>query len=363
MAKAKAKPKVGAKSTARQKWTAARVLGVARGFQPACVLAAGAELDVFGVLAGGPKTAAEGCQTAAAGGMTAAGLAEAIGGDPRATAILADALTAMGLLEKSAAGQYSLAEGVAEVLTTRGASSTVAMVRHNANCMRNWAQLAQVVRTGRRAERQPSVRGAAADLESFIEAMQVVSRQAAGPLVARIGPPPFKHLLDVGGGPATWTIAFLRAAPRASRATLYDLPDVLPIAEKHLREAHLLDRVTLVGGDFQRDPALPAGADLAWVSAIVHQNSRAENRDLFRKVHAALAPGGTVLIRDVVMDESRTVPADGAMFAVNMLVNTPGGGTFTFRELSEDLAAAGFAEAVLLVGDEGMSSVVGARKL
>jgi len=345
---AKAKAKTGAKAKAKDKWTAERVLGMARGFQPACVLMAGAELDVFGVLAGGAKSAA--------------GLAEAIGGDSRATAMLADALTAMGLLEKSAAGRYCLAEGVAEVLTERGAASAVAMVRHNANCMRNWAQLAKVVRTGRRAERQPSVRGAAADLESFIEAMQVVSRQAAGSLVARIGPPPFKHLLDVGGGPATWTIEFLRSAGPASRATLFDLPDVLPIAEKHLREAGLLGRVTLAGGNFQTDPALPAGADLAWVSAIVHQNSRAENRDLFRKVHAALAPGGAVLIRDVVMDESRTVPADGAMFAVNMLVNTPGGGTFTFRELSEDLAAAGFAEAVLLVRDEGMCSVVQARK-
>jgi SAM-dependent methyltransferase len=276
--------------------------------------------------------------------------------------MLADALTAMELLEKSQAGRYSLANGVAEVLTERGASSALAMVRHQANCLRNWAQLAKVVRTGRRADREPSVRGAAADLESFIEAMEVVSRAAAGPLVARIGPPPFKHLLDVGGGPATWTIAFLRAAPRDCRATLFDLPDVLPIAEKHLREAGLLDRVTLAGGNFETDPALPAGADLAWVSAIVHMNSRAENRDLFRKVYAALAPGGKVLIRDLVMDESRTVPAEGAMFAVNMLVNTPGGGTFTLGELSEDLAAAGFTDTVLLNRDEGMCSVVQARK-
>lgn len=333
---------------AKEKWTAQRVLGMARGFQPACVLTAGAELDVFGVLARGPKPASE--------------LAKAISGDLRATTMLADALTAMELLEKSGDGQYSLAEGVADVLTDQGASSTAAMVRHSANCLRNWAQLAKVVRTGRRADREPSVRGPEADLESFIEAMQVVSRQAAGPLVARIGPPSFKHLLDVGGGPATWTIAFLQAAPANSRATLFDLPDVLPIAEKHLREAGLLDRVTLVGGNFNVDPALPAGADLAWVSAIVHQNSRAENRDLFRKVHAALEPGSKVLIRDMVMDESHTSPADGAMFAVNMLVNTPGGGTFTFRELAEDLAAAGFTDPVLLNRDEGMCSVVQAHK-
>jgi hypothetical protein len=276
--------------------------------------------------------------------------------------MLADALAAMGLLMKSDSGRYSLAEGAAEVLTESGADTAVAMVRHLANCMRNWAQLARVVRTGEQAHRDPSVRGPAGDLESFIEAMQVVSLPAAGPLIARIGPPPFMHLLDIGGGPATWTIAFLQAGSPDCRATLFDRQDVLPIAERHLREAGLLDRVTLVGGDFAVDQALPAGADLAWVSAIVHQNSRAQNRELLRKVHAAIVPGGRVLIRDIVMDESRTSPADGAMFAVNMLVNTPGGGTFTFSELADDLKSAGFADPILLHRHEGMNSVVQATK-
>lgn len=330
------------------KWTAEKVLGVARGFQSGCVLMAGAELDVFGALATGPKTAT--------------GLAETIEGNPRATAMLADALAAMELLEKSDAGLYSLAEGASDVLTDSGADTAVAMVRHLANCMRNWAQLAKVVRTGLQAHRAPSVRGQAGDMESFIEAMQVVSLPAAGPLVTRIGPPPFKHLLDIGGGPATWTIAFLRASSPDCRATLFDLPNVLPIAERHLRQAGLLDRVALVDGDFIVDQALPDGADLAWVSAIVHQNSRAQNRELFRKVHAALVPGGRVLIRDIVMDESHTSPADGAMFAVNMLVNTPGGGTFTFSELAEDLESADFADPTLLHRHEGMNSVVQATK-
>ncbi len=328
--------------------TADKVLGIAHGFQSACVLMAGAELDVFGSLQAGPKNAAD--------------LAEAIGGYPRATTMLADALAAMGLLIKSDAGQYSLADGADDVLTDGGTNTAAAMIRHLANCMRNWAQLAKVIRTGEQAHRAPSVRGPKADLESFIEAMQVVSIPSAGPLVAQIGPPPFTHMLDVGGGPGTWTIAFLRAGSPECRATLFDLPDVLPIAERHLREAGLLDRVTLAGGDMATDPALPAGADLAWVSAIVHQNSRAQNRELFRKVHIALVPGGHVLIRDIVMDESRTSPADGAMFAVNMLVNTPGGGTFTFSELAEDLKSVGFADPILLHRHEGMNSVVQAHK-
>src|ERR1035438_10241133 len=168
------------------------------------------------------------------------------------------------------------------------------------------------------------------------------------------------HLLDVGGASGTWTIAFLEANPSGT-ATIFDLPHVIPMARKRLRKLGLSGRVRAVAGDFYRDE-LPRGADLAWVSAIVHQNSREQNRRLFRKVFRALEPGGRIAIRDVVMEESRTAPVSGALFAVNMLVGTPGGGTFTFRELKEDLRRAGFAGVRLARRGEGNDSVLVARR-
>jgi hypothetical protein len=83
---------------------------------------------------------------------------------------------------------------------------------------------------------------------------------------------------------------------------------------------------------------------------------------MFGKVFKALVPGGNILIRDIVMDESRTSPRPGAFFAVNMLVATAGGGTYTYDELSEDLGSAGFVDVRLLRKGEGMDSVVGAAK-
>ncbi len=331
---------------ARQ-WTAEQVGDISRGFQPACILLAAAELDVFGTLADGP--------------LTCDAIALALCADVRGMTMLLDALSAMGLLVKNDR-QYAMAPGASEVLTKTGSNTELPMLQHLANCLRSWAQLAVIVKTGALPARQPSIRGAAGDTESFIEAMEVVSKHAAPPLVEAIGPPAFKHLLDVGGGPGTWTAAFLQAAP-GTTATLYDLPDVLPIAARHMDQAGLSDRVTLVEGNFYEDPTLPEGADLAWVSAIVHMNSRQQNRDLLTKVHSALAVGGKVLIRDIVMDQSRTHPPGGALFAINMLVNTPGGGTFTFDELSEDLSASGFVEPVLLRQDPWMNSVVQATKL
>jgi hypothetical protein len=107
---------------------------------------------------------------------------------------------------------------------------------------------------------------------------------------------------------------------------------------------------------------LPGGADFAWLSAIVHQNSREQNRALYAKIYRALTAGGILVIRDIVMEASRTQPPVGALFAVNMLVGTEGGGTFTLEEFEEDLASAGFVDIELLHQDAGMDSLVRARK-
>ena len=179
-------------------------------------------------------------------------------------------------------------------------------------------------------------------------------------LVAQLGPPRFRHLLDVGGASGTWTLAFLRAVPSAM-ATIFDLPDAIQQARERLAGTEFASRVTLVAGDFYVDD-LPGGADFAWVSAICHQHSRRHNRELFAKVSQALVPGGRIAIRDVVMEPCRTKPREGALFAINMLVNTQSGGTFTFAEYAEDLRAAGFEHPRLWVKHEAMNSVVAAER-
>jgi precorrin-6B methylase 2 len=326
-------------------WSAEEVLELGGGYKEACVLAAAADLEVFEAMGADEVDAAE--------------VAARIRGDLRGTTILLDALAALGLVVK-ADDRYAVPPSLRPLLSSGGRESVLAMVQHQANCMRRWSRLAQTVRDGEPPERTPSVRGEERDKVAFIEAMDVINRHAAAALVDEIAPDSFSHLLDVGGGPGTWTIAWLTWNPDA-RATLFDLPHVIPLARQRLRDAGLVDRVKLVAGDFDTDP-LPAGADLCWLSAIVHQNSRAENRTLLEKIHAALAPGGRILIRDIVMDATRTRPRGGALFAVNMLAATTGGGTFTFPELAEDLEAAGFTDAKQLREDEWMHAVVAARR-
>jgi len=324
------------------------VLDMVRGFQPACVVIAAAELDVFTILHARP--------------MAAARLALRIKGDVRALKVLLDALAALGFLVKSAGADpvYSVPPAAAEVLAEGGPQCVLGMVRHLGNCLRGWRQLAGVVISGKPARRRPSVLGAGGDLASFIRAMHEISEPMAMPLISGLGKLRFSHLLDLGGASGTWTVPFLRLNPGAC-ATVMDRPEVIPMARRLMKKAGLADRVRLFPGDFMKR-ALPEGADLAWVSAIVHQNSRAQNRRLFAKLFSALEPGGLVLIRDIVMDASRTSPEAGAMFAVNMLVNTAGGGTFTFSELRDDLSSAGFSRVRFLRRGQWMDSVVCASK-
>jgi predicted O-methyltransferase YrrM len=265
----------------------------------------------------------------------------------------------MGFLSKEET-QYQVPLHVAVVLSEVSPDNVLPAIRHHANCLRRWAELAHVVKTGKPADRTPSIAGPQADLAAFIGAMDNFARITAPQVIEKLRPLKFRHLLDIGGGPGTWTIAFLQAVPDAT-ATLFDLPEVIPLAKKRLAQAELTERVMLVAGDYNIDD-LPAAADFAWLSAVAHQNSREQNRALFTKIYHALLPDGTLIIRDVVMNASRTSPQAGALFAINMLVSTNAGGTYTFDEFGDDLSCAGFTDVELLHHDLAMHSLILARK-
>lgn len=329
----------------KNNWTVQKISETIRAFQPACVLGAAADLNVFSLLYSAPATAEV--------------LADKIKADPRATATLLDALAAMKLLIKHD-DIYSIPVDAAALLCESSPENILPEIRHLANCHRRWIQLAQVVKTGKPAERNPSIRGSDADLESFIGAMHNINESSTDEVIGKLGKLKFKHLLDVGGASGTWTIAFLRRFSKI-RATIFDLPDVIPMARSRIAGTTFADRVTFAAGDFLVDE-LPQGADLAWLSAICHQNSRDENQKLFAKAYKALSDGGTIVIRDVVMDASHTEPPSGALFAINMLVSTTMGGTYSFDEYSKDLHKAGFINVKLVHHDQHMNSLIQAEK-
>ncbi|GAH59233.1 unnamed protein product, partial [marine sediment metagenome] len=172
---------------------------------------------------------------------------------------------------------------------------------------------------------------------------------------------PFKKLLDIGGGSGAYTIAFLQKNPQL-QAIIYDLDGVILIAEEKIREVQLQNRVNFVTGDYNKNE-LPGGCDLTLLSAVIHQNSPKQNLSLFQKIYRALELGGSLLIRDHVMDTTRTIPPMGALFALNMLVSTSAGDTYTFDEIKGGLEMAGFEKVEMLMKGGKMDCLMEARKL
>ncbi len=320
------------------------LLSLSRNFMECRVLLTGAELDIFTHLA----------EPASSGD-----LAEKQGWHERPLTVVLDALAAMGVLIKKD-GHYRTDPGLLPLLSAHSPQSVLPMIKHAATIWKNWSNLTRIVAETGGVEKPPGRFEGREDQKAFIGAMHVIGRQHAPAIAQAVQPGPARHLLDVGGASGTYTIAFLEASPQMS-ATLFDLPDVVAIGRVRVAEAGLENRVTFVSGNFYTDP-LPSGHDLALLSAIIHQNSPEQNLALYKKVWAALVPQGRLVIRDYVMKSDKTAPQSGAMFAINMLVGTPGGGTYTYEEIRSGLAEAGFENIRLIQEEDRMMGLVDAYR-
>ena len=178
--------------------------------------------------------------------------------------------------------------------------------------------------------------------EAFIAAMHRNASERAPLVVRAVGAENIRRMLDVGGGSGAYSIAFAQANSEL-RADILDLPAVEPIARRHIQEAEMGDRVQVRGGDL-RTGRLGEGYDLVFVSAICHMLSPEENLDLLRRCREALVPGGRVVIQDFILEADKTAPRFAALFALNMLVGTRGGSSYSEPEYSGWLGEAGFRE-------------------
>ncbi len=321
-----------------------RLLELSEKFQEGCIIGAASELNVFSKI---PKH-----------GILSQKLSLLLKADQRALTMLLDALTSMKILKKNGT-KYFLSPYIKKYLSVDSTKSVTPMIIHRMNMMRKWVQLSKVVKTGKPATKSESFLGKEADTKAFIQAMHVINEDIATKLVNKINVN-FKHVLDVGGASGTWLLAWLKKK-RYAKGTIFDLPHAIKLAKSRINNTSFKKRVHFSSGDFYKDN-LPSGADFVWVSAIIHQNSRQENRNLFKKIFLALPKKGTIAIRDFVMNNAHTLPYRGALFAINMLVATKGGRTYSFKEIKEDLLASGFKNIKHILKEQNMHSIVIAEK-
>ncbi len=320
------------------------LLETCRAFMNSRILMTGVELDLFTQINRGIDTAEA--------------LAQKNRLDIRALTRLLDAMIVFGFLQKENK-LYSLTpEGT--WLSADHPETIVPMIQHMNELWDMWSHLTTSIQQGKSPEHIPVSKKDEDALNAFIGAMHVIGKKLSTDIAENLDLSSYHKLLDIGGASGTYTISFLQKNPDMT-SVIFDLQQVLPLAEARLAESGIQDRVELVGGDFYTDP-MPGECDLALLSAIIHQNSPVQNIELYQKIHDALEPGGTLMIRDHIMDEDRTSPPAGAVFALNMLVATPGGDTYTFSDIKHGLEVAGFSDICQIRHGKKMDCIVTAKK-
>lgn len=306
-------------------------------YQQTAAMRAAIDLNVFTAIGQGATTPAE--------------LAKATGASERGLRMLCDRLVVDRFLRKEGGGSYALSATASMFLDQRSGAYVGGgfVFLTNPTIVEAFAKLTEAVRRGGTAlEHDGTVAPDASIWVDFARAMKGLAGFTAE-LVGNLlevdsADRPWK-ILDVAAGHGMFGITLARRNPRA-RVVALDWRAVLAVAEENARAAGVADRVRLLPGDaFTTD--LGQGYDLVLLPNFLHHFDAPTCEKFLRRVHAALAPGGRVVIPEFVPNEDRVSPPDAATFALVMLASTPAGDAFTFAEYEAMLRNAGFANSTL----------------
>jgi SAM-dependent methyltransferase len=313
------------------------ILRLASGFMAAKHLFAANELGIFEALADSPATLDA---VAARTGLT-----------PRAARISADAMVALGLLERE--GElYRNGPAAAHYLTGRNPGDLRPLLRFwDEISYPAWESLARALGSGPPREVFELDDAQQAVVSAGIEAI------LAGPAHALAEVVDFsahERLLDVGGGTGSWTIAAARRHPHL-QATVLDLPVVADIAEARVADAGLTDRVKVIAADAMAEE-LPGGHDVFLVANLVHYWSPDTNVELLRRIRDAAEPGAGLLLADFWTDPTHTEPLQAALMAGEFAVHLRDGDVYSVEEVSRWLPDTGwrFLDHLPLAGPQSL---------
>jgi ubiquinone/menaquinone biosynthesis C-methylase UbiE len=313
-----------------------RLMEMAWGFAGPQILTAALQLDLFHHVANGATTLSR--------------VIEATKGSKRGVTMLVDALVATKLLERSGpreSGTLALAPDVATFLVPGKPSYLGDFVRFHAEVAANhWLDLAECVRTGEplmAADRPTEGVPLWHQLVDSLFNLNLAPATALAKEVLRTTKRRPLRVLDVACGSGVWGVAQAQADP-TTRVTFHDLAESLDHARRFVARESLASRAEWLTGDLRSTDFGEARFDVAVLGHICHCEGATQTRKLFGRLARALAPGGTLAIAEFVPDDDRAGPPIPLVFALNMLVHTTEGATFTFAEYREWLEAAGFKD-------------------
>jgi hypothetical protein len=318
---------------------------LATAIYPAFAMLAGMQLDVFTPLKDGPLTTGQ--------------LAGALGVKVEKLSPLLYALVAADLLTME--GDRFANTPEAEHFLVRGKPTYLGGRHENFSDM--WATLLHTVesiRTGTpQCKRDFATLSPDAQLP-FFRGLHPGTLVAGRDLASRYDFSTCQTLADVGGGSGGMALALTDAYPQL-RATVLDLPAVIPITHRFIIEAGATDRVQVRAADVVHE-ALPGQYDVAVMRAFLQVLSPEDAVQALRHIGAAINPGGRIHIVGRVLDDSRLAPLGAVGFNLLALNSFDAGGAHTERAHREWLTASGLAQIVRVPIAEG-NSIITAQKL
>ena len=290
------------------------------------VLYTAVKVGLFECLAGGSKTIEQ--------------LSRELGCPVRSLERLVIAAHAMRLLEREGS-QYRNGKPAARTLVTGQPGYVGNWIRLTSQWFKPWSHLEQAVRSGENVE-DPSLHlGATPEYNrDFIRGMHDYANSRGRDLLRYLDLSGVRRLIDVGGGPGTYSIIFARKHPELT-CTVFDLPEVVKIAGEYVAEAGLQDRVKLQPGDYTKNE-FGADFDLAFLSDMLQQEDPDTALTVLEKAFRALKPGGRIVIQAMFLKDDNSGPEWPALHNLMLLLISRHGKALTMAETIQWLERAGF---------------------
>ena len=272
--------------------------------------------------------------------MTSEDVSNKVNTDTRATDRLMNALCGMKLIKKVKGKFYNT--DLASKYLVEGKPEFMGNLYHTNHLWNTWSYLTDSVKKGSSYKGDQNKVEKEDWVEAFIGAMHYRGVNQGKIVSMMIDLTNVKKMLDVGGGSAAFSMEIVKKNP-SIKATVLDLPHVIPLTKKYVGDAELLDNFNFIEGDYLTKD-FDSNYDLILLSAIVHINSYEQNKMLIKKCADSLNNNGMIIISDFIMNDDRTQPVHGALFSINMLVGTASGDTYTEGEMREWFDSAGLSK-------------------
>jgi predicted O-methyltransferase YrrM len=304
------------------------IIALSTGYWASQTLLTANRLRLFDVLADGAKTAEA--------------VAADLELDLRATKLLLNACVALGLSECDD-GKFGNSAASAMFLQSSSPASLANAISYSDDLYGTWGNLEQAVRTGVPPKRAEVYLGEDEEqTRHFVYGMHNRAMAIGRALIGMVDLTGRKRMLDVGGGPGTYS-ALLTDRYAGLVSDVLELAGVASIANEILADSGADKRVTMLPGDYHVSE-FGSGYDVVLMSGMFHRETEANCRVLIEKGHACLEPGGLLVVNDIFADANGTGPEFATLFGLNMMLTAPDGGVHADEDVANWMRDAGFNE-------------------